>query len=174
MRVGEDMSGQKNGRAALVAGAVMLCVPTTANAQAGCWNQTQVAAAKVRDLQSRLMVATLRCSAMGVNVAAAYNRFLAANRDTIRGANAVLMDQFQATHGRQAQAQYDSFTTAMANIYGDDSTSESVCAETVVLAEEAAATAGDIDALVAIEDRLGFVSALPGGQCTVSFAASGH
>ena len=167
------MSGLKKekGRAALVAGAMMICVPATAYAQAGCWNQTQVAAAKVRDLQSRLMVATLRCSAMGVNVAPAYNRFLAANRATIREANTVLMNQFQATHGRAAQVQYDRFTTAMANIYGDDATSDSVCAETVV-AGEAADAAGDIDALVAIEDRLGFVSALPGGQCMVSFAAA--
>ena len=164
------MSGLNKGRAALVAGAMMICVPATASAQAGCWNQTQVAAAKVRDLQSRLMVATLRCSAMGVNVAAAYNRFLAANRDTIRGANAVLMGQFQTVHGRQAQVHYDRFATALANIYGDDATNRSVCAETVVLAEEAASASGDIDALVGIADRLGFIAALPGGQCTVTFA----
>ncbi len=168
------MSGQKKGRAVLVAGAMMICMPATANAQAGCWNTTQVAAAKVRDLQSRLMVATLRCSAMGVNVAAAYNRFLAANRDTIRGANAVLMGQFQTAYGRQAQVHYDRFTTALANIYGDDATSNSVCAETVVLAEEAADARGDIHALTDIADRLGFVAALPGGQCTVSFAGGGH
>src|ERR1700741_3781521 len=111
LRVGEFMCGLKKARAALVAGAMMICIPATASAQAGCWNQTQVAAAKVRDLQSRLMVATLRCSAMGVNVAAAYNRFLAANRETIRGANAVLMNQFQAAHGRQAQGHYGRFTT---------------------------------------------------------------
>lgn len=164
------MTGPKKGRAALVAGALMICVPTTANAQTGCWNTTQVAAAKVRDLQSRLMVATLRCSAMGVNVAAAYNRFLAANRETIRGANAVLMDQFQTVHGRQAQVHYDRFATALANIYGDDATSRTVCAETVVLAEEAAEAGGDIDLLIGIADRLGFIAALPGGQCTVTFA----
>lgn len=166
------MSGLSKGRAALVAGAMMICVPTTAFAQDGCWDQTQVAAAKVRDLQSRLMVATLRCSAMGVNVAPAYNRFLAANRATIQDANAVLMNQFQSAYGRQAQLHYDRFTTAMANIYGDDATSHSVCAETEVLAGEAAEAQGDIDTLVAIEDRLGFVSSLPGGQCTVSFAAA--
>lgn len=164
------MTGQKKGRAALVAAALMICVPTTAYAQSGCWNTTQVAAAKVRDLQSRLMVATLRCSAMGVNVAAAYNRFLAANRETIRGANAVLMGQFQTVHGRQAQVHYDRFATALANIYGDDATSRTVCAETVVLAEEAAEAEGDIDLLIGIADRLGFIAALPGGQCTVTFA----
>ena len=161
-------------RAALVAGAMMTCVPATASAQAGCWNQIQVAAAKVRDLQSRLMVATLRCSAMGKIVAAAYNRFLAANRETIRSANAVLMGQFQTVHGRQAQVHYDRFTTTLANIYGDDATSRSVCAETVVLADEAAQARGNADALIAIADRLGFVAALPGGQCTVTFAGGGH
>ena len=168
------MRGQKTRRAALVAGALMLCVPAAAQAQTGCWNQTQVAAAKVRDLQSRLMVATLRCSAMGVNVAEAYNRFLAANRETIRGANTVLMGQFQTAHGRQAQVHYDRFTTALANIYGDDATSDAVCAETVVLAEEAAEAGGDIDLLIGIADRLGFVAALPGGQCTVTFAGGGN
>ena len=168
------MRGQKNRRAALVTCAMMLCVPAAANAQTGCWNQTQVAAAKVRDLQSRLMVATLRCSAMGVNVAAAYNRFLAANRETIRGANSVLMSQFQTVHGRQAQLHYDRFTTALANIYGDDATSDQVCAETEMLAGEAADAQGDIDVLTGIADRLGFVAALPGGQCTVSFAGGGH
>lgn len=164
------MRGLKRTRAAVVAGAMMICVPVTAQAQAACWNPTQVAAAKVRDLQSRLMVATLRCSAMGVNVAEAYNRFLAANRETIRGANAVLMSQFESAYGRQAQVHYDRFATALANIYGDDATSRAVCAETAVLAGEAAEAGGNIDMLVAIEDRLGFVSALPGGQCTVSFA----
>lgn len=165
------MRGLKGTRAAFVAGAMMICMPVTAQAQAGCWNQTQVAAAKVRDLQSRLMVATLRCSAMGVNVAAAYNRFLAANRETIRGANAVLMSQFESSFGgRQAQVQYDRFATALANVYGDDATSHSVCADTALLADEAASAGGDLQTLVAIEDRLGFASALPGGQCTVSFA----
>ena len=63
-----------------------------------------------------------------------------------------------------------SITTAsrpsLANIYGDDATSPAVCGDTAVLAEEAAAANGDIDALVAIEDRLGFATPLPGGQCT--------
>ena len=132
----------------------MMCVATPAQATMQCWNPTQVAAAKVRDLQSRLMVATLRCSAMGVDVAGAYNNFLAANRSTIQGANAVLLAQFQSGFGRQGLVHYDSFATSLANIYGDDATSASVCGDTAVLAEEAAAANGDIEALVAIEDRL--------------------
>ena len=139
----------------------------------GCWNPTQVAAAKVRDLQSRLMVATLRCQAMGVDVSGAYNRFVGANRATIQGANGVLMAQFRSGYGSsQGETQYDRFATALANIYGDDATDHGVCADTGALAEEAAAANGDIGQLVAIEDRLGFSSTLPGGECGFSFASA--
>ena len=33
-----------------------------------CWSEADMDAAKVRDLQSRLMVATFRCNAAGVDV----------------------------------------------------------------------------------------------------------
>jgi hypothetical protein len=157
----------------LAATASMLCVSVPANAAMGCWNETQVAAAKVRDLQSRLMVATLRCSAMGADVSPAYNRFVAANRRTIQGANTVIMAAFRAGHGAQAQVQYDRFATSLANIYGDDPTDPDVCADTAAVAEQAAAAQGDIAQLLALADRAGAAPALPGGQCPVSFAAMG-
>jgi hypothetical protein len=157
-----------------VAAALMICVSAPAQAVMGCWNETQVAAAKVRDLQSRLMVATLRCSAMGVNVAEPYNRFVRANMAAIQGANGVLMAQFRSGFGGQAQGQvqYDRFATAMANVYGDDATDRTVCAQTAALAEEAAAAQGDVNQLVAIENRLGSEPELPGGQCGINFASA--
>lgn len=166
------MNGQMKKGGLFTAAALALCASLPANAAMGCWNQTQAAAAQVRDLQSRLMVATLRCSAMGVNVAPAYNRFLAANRATIQGANGVLMAAFRAGHGGEAQVQYDRFATALANIYGDDATTREVCAETEAVAEEAAAAAGDIRLLMTIAHRLGDSPALPGGQCGITFASS--
>jgi hypothetical protein len=170
------MSGQMRKGGLFAAAAAMLCVSMPAHAVMGCWNSTQVAAAKVRDLQSRLMVATLRCQAMGADVSGAYNHFVRANRETIQGANAVLLAQFRTGFGsRQGDTQYDRFATALANIYGADATDAAVCADTGALAEEAAATNGDIAQLVAIEDRFGFSSDLPGGQCGYSFAsASGN
>jgi hypothetical protein len=165
------MNGRTIRRGLFASAAVLLCVSAPAQAVMGCWNETQVAAAKVRDLQSRLMVATLRCQAMGVNVSDAYNRFIAGNRATIQGANGVIMAAFRAGHGGQAQTHYDRFATALANIYGDDATNQDVCAETAAVAEEAAAAAGDIARLVTIAERFGAVPDLPGGQCTVSFAA---
>jgi hypothetical protein len=168
------MSGQMKRGGLLAAASAMLCVSMPANAMMGCWNPTQVAAAKVRDLQSRLMVATLRCQALGADVTPAYNRFVRANRETIQGANAVLLAQFRSGFGgSQGETQYDRFATALANVYGGDSTDAGVCAETASLADEAAAAAGDIGRLVAIEDRFGFASDLPGGQCGITFASAG-
>ena len=168
------MSGHVKKGGLFAAAAAMLCVSVPANAVMGCWNPTQVAAAKVRDLQSRLMVATLRCQSMGADVTPAYNRFVRANRETIQGANAVLLAQFRTGFGSgQGQTQYDRFATALANIYGADATDNAVCAETATLADEAAAANGDIAQLVAIEDRFGFSSDLPGGQCGYSFASAG-
>ena len=44
------MSGQMRKGGVFAAAAMMLCAAMPANAAMGCWNQTQVAAAKVRDL----------------------------------------------------------------------------------------------------------------------------
>jgi hypothetical protein len=167
------MSGQFRKGGLLTAAALTLCASMPAQAAMGCWNETQLAAAQVRDLQSRLMVASLRCAAMGVDVTSAYNRFVVANRATIQGANGVIMAQFRSGYGGQAQLHYDRFATALANEYGDDATDRTVCAETATVADEAAAAAGDVRQLVALDDRLGATPPLPGGQCPVSFAAAG-
>lgn len=156
------------------AAAAMLCVSMPANAAMGCWDATQVQAAKVRDLQSRLMVATLRCQAMGADVSGAYNRFVRANRETIQGANAVLLAQFRSGYGSQGQTHYDRFATALANIYGADATDRGICADTAALAEEAAAANGDLRRLVDIEDRFGFSSTLPGGECSYTLASGDY
>jgi len=147
-----------------------LCAATPAQAALSCWNQTHVAAAQVRDLQSRLMVASLRCAAMGEDVSPAYNRFVRASRETLQAANGVILAQFRTGHGGEAQLHYDRFATALANAYGAGDTTREICAETALLADEAAAAGGDIGRLVAIADRLGMAPALPGGQCGISFA----
>lgn len=150
-----------------------LCAATPAQATMGCWNETQAAAAQVRDLQSRLMVAAMRCRAMGIDVLASYNAFVRSNRETIQGANGVIMAQFSRGFGGEAQLQYDRFTTSLANAYGADATDAAVCAETAAVAEEAAAAAGDPQRLVAIAQRLGRAPELPGGTCPLVFAAAG-
>lgn len=159
-------------RKAGLAMAAALIVTSPAQAVMGCWNDTQTAAAQVRNLQSRLMVASLRCVAMGYDVTPAYNRFVRASRETLQGANGVIMAQFRAGHGGQAQLHYDRFATTLANAYGADATSERLCAEAAMVADEAAQAAGDARRLVEIADRLGDAPALPGGRCGLTFASA--
>jgi hypothetical protein len=154
-----------------VAATVMVMGAVPAHAAMQCWNESEVAAARVRDLQSRLMVDALRCRASGIDILGAYNEFVRSNRATLQAANAVIMAQFSRGFGRDAQTEYDRFATALANEYGAAQTSGESCAESASLAAEAVAADGDLDRLVQIEERFGPAPEVPGGQCGASFAS---
>lgn len=151
------------------AAALTMAGAAPAAAAMSCWDESQVAAARVRDLQSRLMVDALRCRAYGIDILGAYNEFVRSNRGAIQQANAVILGQFNRSFGRGGQSEYDRFTTALANGYGGDSTSGESCAEAASVAAEAVAANGDLRRLVEIEERFGPPPPLPGGQCPASF-----
>ena len=155
----------------LAAVASLSCASLPVQAAMGCWNETQTAAAQVRDLQSRLMVATMRCRAAGIDILDAYNRFVVANRSTLQGANGILRGQFESGYGIEGEHHYNRFATALANSYGGDETDPWVCAETEDLAFEAAAAHGDVGRLLQLADRLGPPPRLPGGRCGINFDA---
>lgn len=142
-----------------------------AQAAMSCWGPQEAAAAKIRDLQSRLMVAAMRCRAMGVDVLAQYNQFVRDNRATIQQANGVLKAQFASGYGADGDTFYDRFTTALANEYGAEPTSGEICEEVALEASEAAAAQGDLRRLLELADRLGPTPELPGGECPISFSS---
>jgi hypothetical protein len=153
-------------KAALAASAaVSLLVAQPARAAMGCWDQQPAAAAKVRDFQSRLMVAALRCRAMGVDVLAAYNDFVRQNREALQTANGMIKAQFDSGYGKEGLTYYDQFATGLANRYGGDATDAVICSNTAAAAQEAASAAGDVGKLLALADRFGSSPDLPGGEC---------
>ena len=157
------------GALGLAAAALVHAQP--ASAAMSCWDVHETAAAKIRDLQSRLMVATLRCRAIGIDVLTAYNDFVRINRSTLQQANGVIKAQFDRGYGLDGQHFYDRFTTAMANQYGADPTSGAVCEETAAVAAEAVAAEGDVPRLVELAERFGRAPELPGGICPVTLTA---
>jgi len=161
--------GVLKGALGLAAAALVYAQP--ASAAMSCWDEHETAAAKIRHLQSRLMVATLRCRAMGIDVLTVYNDFVRINRSTLQEANGVIKAQFDRGYGRDGQRFYDSFTTAMANQYGADATSGAICEETAAVAAEAAAAEGDVARLVELADRTGGSPELPGGVCPITLTA---
>jgi hypothetical protein len=111
-----------------------LSLATPAAAQ-NCWNGAAVKAAKVRDLQTLLMVGALQCRSTQYDVLGHYNRFVKAHRTTISAHNDVLKTHFvRAGKARD----YDRFTTAMANGHSAGAANPEFCRETAALAEQVA------------------------------------
>ena len=152
-----------------------LAIGLAAPAQASCWSEADMDAAKVRDLQSRLMVATLRCNAAGVDVTQAYNISSLPTARRCRASTACSLRQFRAGAGDdEAQVQYDRYATALANAYGGDATDRRVCANTARLAEEAAGAEGSVARLVALHSRVGLPPPRPGAACAGASLGEGR
>lgn len=147
---------------ALAAAGALLAAPV----QAACWNADEASAATVRELQSMLMVAALRCQVSGNGMMEDYNGFVTANRATIGAMNDRLKKHFIRSLGPVAgQRAYDSFTTSMANGYGAAASGGEACGAAASLAREATMMAGSTEGLVLLADRQGVVARLPEGTC---------
>lgn len=153
-------------RKALGAAAAALTLASSMPANAACWNNEELTAATVREFQSMLMVATLRCQVAHHDMTAEYNGFLRANKALIQRQNDKIKAHFVRTAGPVAgQKAYDQFTTHMANGYGADSSSADVCDNMSALAREATLMAGNVDGLLLLAEREGLTTELPGGSC---------
>lgn len=147
--------------AAAAAWAVLAAGSAHASA-ATCWNPVEEAAAKVRNLQTRLMVATLHCQLVGADITPAYNSFVRVNRSTLQGASSVLRT-------RLGERAYDSFVTWIANVSAGSMADAAQCAVAAEVAGAGEGAGGDVQKLVALEARLNAPIALPGGACPVTF-----
>jgi hypothetical protein len=138
----------------------------TAPIQAACWKSDEASAAGVRELQSMLMVAALRCQVAGHPMMSDYNDFVQSNRSAISAMNDRIKMHFIHSFGAVGgQRAYDSFTTSMANGYGAASSGADVCGEADSLAREGAALHGSIEGLMLLAERQGLVAKLPEGLC---------
>ena len=152
----------KYSRTALGAAAVAICLSSAAPAaSSSCWTQADISAAKVRQMQTKLMVAALRCRASGYDILASYNRFIRAKRGEITAANDRLKAHFRAASRSSGERDYDRYTTSLANHYGGARTNPNSCAEAENLAQNAA-SGGSLIAVAAHD-----VSSpkLPSGRC---------
>lgn len=144
-----------------VAGLALAGVGTAVPAQAGCWTARDAGAAQVREMQTMLMVAALRCRAAHIDISADYDGFVIAQKDAIAAANLVIKQHFASAGGNQAD--YDRFATSLANGFGDDATTEATCAEAAALAHDGSAAAPA--QLQQVAEARVFPASLPGGVC---------
>ena len=136
-----------------------------------CWSAQEVSAAKVRDMQTMMMVAGLRCRTTGTDVLASYNRFVVRHRAAITEVNGRLKAHFNAAYGQVEGARnYDRFTTALANAYGAGGSGADNCADMASLADRAAAARGGLE-LASLAEERGMAPDLPATRCSVAIAA---
>lgn len=151
------------GKVTAAAAAWAILSAGTAQASATtCWSPVEEAAAKVRNLQTRLMVATLHCQLVGADITPTYNSFVRTNRTTLQGANSVL-------RARLGERAYDSFVTLIANLSAGSMADAAQCAVAAEVAGAGEGAGGDVQKLVALEARLAAPLELPGGACPVTF-----
>lgn len=81
-----------------------------------CSTPAEARAAKVRQLQTELMVAALKCNGHPtLDIPAKYNSFVSSNNSHLSKNADVLRGYFTRTYGKGSGKRFDSFITSMAN-----------------------------------------------------------
>ncbi len=132
-------------------------------AQAACWNDDAVEAAQVRDLETMLMVASLRCRISGADFLSSYNAFVRGSRPTLTAMNDRLRDHFGDLNS------YDRYVTSVANRYGGGAAGLD-CGDMASILKDAREANGSPSELVKIARQAGIKPSLPGSRCSVTVA----
>ncbi len=137
-------------------------------AEAECWTPEAAEAAQVRDLETMLMVASLRCRTSGDDFITDYNGFVIAGRASLTQANDQLRRHFASLGGLNA---YDSYVTGIANKYGAGSDGLS-CRDMKSIVSAASSAGGSLPALVRLAQSAQVEPRLPGGRCPTDVAVA--
>ncbi|MDQ4419557.1 hypothetical protein OOT33_03770 [Sphingobium sp. DEHP117] len=137
---------------------------------AACWSDAAYEAAQLRDLDTMLMVATLRCRVKGNDFSADYNRFVVEKRPILAAANTEIQSAFASSVGKvKALGAYDDFMTKIANSYGNGMSGMS-CDDFAALARTAAEAPAARTNLVTLANAVGSAPPVPIARCSVSVA----
>jgi hypothetical protein len=112
----------------LLALAVSVATPVAAT----CWEPEEYEAARLRDLQTVLMVSALKCGRADPAMPGAYNRWVARAKPKLVEGEQKLLAHFVREGDK---AKYDKFTTALANRYSEYADDPKFCARAKLLLE---------------------------------------
>jgi hypothetical protein len=124
--------GRFDGRFGRGLAAVAVLAMLAAPARAACWEPEEYEAARMRDLQTVLMVSALKCGRADPSMPAAYNRWVGRAKEQLIEGEKKLLAHFVREGDK---AKYDKFTTALANRYSDYADDSRFCARAKALLE---------------------------------------
>lgn len=127
--------------------AAAFAMVAAAPAGAACWQPEEYEAARIRDLQTMLMVSALQCRTIDPEMPAAYNKFVQRAKPTLLEGEKALLGHFAREGDKLA---YDRFTTSLANRYADLAQHPEFCkrAKRILAADEA--TGGALPTVVVL------------------------
>jgi len=130
----------------------------TTTAQAACWSQPEVAAAKVKQLDTMLVVSALRCRNSQSDFMSSYNRFATRHRGNLAVASVMLQKHFGSAHA------FDHYIISGANRYGAGVEGMS-CADLATIARTATEEQSTLEAVANLAERSGVDPMLDGAMC---------
>jgi hypothetical protein len=132
-------------------------------AQAACWTPQEAEAAQVRDMETMLMVASLRCRLSGQNFMTNYNAFVRESRPALSSVNERLRTHFGSLDG------YDRYVTGVANRYGAGADGLT-CRDMASIVSAARSEKGSVAGLAKLAKSSDIRANLPGGLCAMRVA----
>ena len=106
--------------------AILACAGSAATpVAAACWEAEEYEAARMRDLQTVLMVSALKCGRADADMPLAYNKWVGRAKAKLLAGEQKLLAHF-VREGDQSK--YDKFTTALANRYSEYAEDPRFCA----------------------------------------------
>jgi hypothetical protein len=146
----------------------MMLIATPA---AACWTPSAASAAKVRNLETMLMVSALRCRTSGRDILPQYNHFVRASRPALTEVNNRLRQHFETgLSAGQAMNAYDRYVTSIANHHGGG-TNGLDCTDMASILSAANKANGNLAVLERIASDVGIKPDLKGGVCSIRVAA---
>jgi hypothetical protein len=153
-------------KAALVAAAIVMTVQP---AQA-CWDSAAQDAAKIKHLNTMLMVTALRCRNTGDNFLPHYNRFVVRHNGLIGSQNNVLKTHLASTYGAGgALNALDRMSIGYANSYGNGHAGMG-CSELKLLASKLADEPHGVATMAAVADTVVIGQSWSGAVCPARIA----
>jgi hypothetical protein len=147
----------------LVAGVIALTT-ATASPAANCWNMERVAAARIAEFNAAMMVTTLQCDLISVDIKSSYESFIVNYKTRLQSADDRLKRHFK-DDGAGGEKSYHQFYTQIGNRYGAAKTDSARCALFAAVATELARSGSNDEVLDKYASALVPDPAITGQRC---------